>query len=175
MNKLQFVNEQVTAKSYFPRFTPGDNIIVNYKIVEGDKTRVQAFKGDVINIKGHGAQRTFTVRKMSHGVGVERVFQFGNPNIDGVQLVKKGKVRRAKLFYLRELVGKKARIKEKAYRASDYLNPVKPGETVAETVAANLAAAESVVEQNIVEQGAEQAPVVAAEQTTDAVAEAVEN
>ena len=135
MNKLQFVNSQVIAPTYFPNFAPGDNIIVNYKIVEGDKTRVQAFKGDVINIKGHGNCRTFTVRKVSHGVGVERVFQYGNPNIEDITLVKKGKVRRAKLFYLRDLVGKKARIKEKAYNAKDYVVPVKPSAPVAEVAA----------------------------------------
>ncbi len=147
MNKLQFVNSQVIAPTYFPNFAPGDNIIVNYKIVEGDKTRIQAFKGDVINIKGHGNCKTFTVRKMSHGVGVERVFQFANPNIDEITLVKKGRVRRAKLFYLRDLVGKKARIKEKAYNAKDYALPVKPAAPVAETVAAQIeGSVEQVVE-----------------------------
>ncbi len=154
MNKLQFVNSQVIAPTYFPNFAPGDNIIVNYKIVEGDKTRVQAFKGDVINIKGHGNCRTFTVRKMSHGIGVERVFQYANPNIDEITLVKKGRVRRAKLFYLRDLVGKKARIKEKAYNAKDYIIPVKPVAQVAETVASQVESAVDQMDQ-VVEQAAE--------------------
>lgn len=126
MDKIKFVESQLLKVPVFPNFESGDNIIVNYKIVEGDKTRVQAFKGDVINIKGQGLNKAFTVRKMSHGVGVERVFQYANPNIDEITLVKKGKVRRAKLFYLRGLVGKKARIKERAYKAEDYIHPVKP-------------------------------------------------
>lgn len=126
MDKIKFVESELLKVPVFPNFESGDNIIVNYKIVEGDKTRVQAFKGDVINIKGQGLNKAFTVRKMSHGVGVERVFQYANPNIDEITLVKKGKVRRAKLFYLRGLVGKKARIKERAYKAEDYAQPVKP-------------------------------------------------
>ena len=126
MDKIKFVESELLKVPVFPNFESGDNIIVNYKIVEGDKTRVQAFKGDVINIKGQGLNKAFTVRKISHGVGVERVFQYANPNIDDIQLVKKGKVRRAKLFYLRGLVGKKARIKERAYKAEDYAHPVKP-------------------------------------------------
>lgn len=126
MDKIKFVESELLKVPVFPNFESGDNIIVNYKIVEGDKTRVQAFKGDVINIKGQGLNKAFTVRKISHGVGVERVFQYANPNIDEIQLVKKGKVRRAKLFYLRGLVGKKARIKERAYKAEDYAHPAKP-------------------------------------------------
>ncbi len=92
--------------------------MVKYKIVEGDKTREQDFRGDVIQIKGHGLTRTFTVRKMSHGVGVERIFSFTNPNIAGIQVIKRGRVRRARIYYLRGLVGKKARIKELKFFAS---------------------------------------------------------
>ena len=115
MDAIKFVQEQLNEKREFPKFRPGDNIVVNYKIIEGDKERIQAFRGDVIQIKGEGATKTFTVRKFSNGVGVERIFPFNSPNITEIQLLKRGKVRRAKLFYLRELVGKKARIKERRY------------------------------------------------------------
>ncbi|MCB0586821.1 MAG: 50S ribosomal protein L19 [Phaeodactylibacter sp.] len=115
MDAIKFVHEQLNEKKEFPKFRPGDNIVVNYKIIEGDKERIQAFRGDVIQIKGEGVTRTFTVRKFSNGVGVERIFPFNSPNITEIQLLKRGKVRRAKLFYLRELVGKKARIKERRH------------------------------------------------------------
>ena len=101
-----------TANAAFPDFKAGDNVIVNYKIVEGDKTRTQAYRGDVIQIKGHGVTKTFTVRKISNSVGVERIFPFNSPFIESIEVTKRGKVRRAKLYYLRGLVGKKARIKE---------------------------------------------------------------
>jgi large subunit ribosomal protein L19 len=109
---IQFVQEQMLNKVEMPEFKTGDTIVVTYKIVEGDKTREQDFRGDVIQIKGHAMTKTFTVRKMSHGVGVERIFSVTNPNIAGVSVVKRGKVRRARLYYLRNLVGKAARIKE---------------------------------------------------------------
>jgi len=112
LEAIQFVHDQLLTKPALPSFKTGDTIIVTYKIVEGDKTREQDYRGDVIQIKGHGLSRTFTVRKISHGVGVERIFSFSNPNIAGIQVIKRGRVRRARLFYLRGLVGKKARIKE---------------------------------------------------------------
>lgn len=112
MDAIQFVQDQLARKTDFPAFKAGDNVIVNYKIIEGDKFRIQAFRGDVIQIKGHGANKTFTVRKMSNGVGVERIFPYSSPSIESVELLKRGKVRRARLFYLREMIGKKARIKE---------------------------------------------------------------
>ncbi len=112
LEAIQFVHDQLLKTPGFPDFKTGDTIVVTYKIVEGDKTREQDFRGDVIQIKGHGLTRTFTVRKMSHGVGVERIFSFSNPNIAAIVVVKRGKVRRARLYYLRGLVGKKARIKE---------------------------------------------------------------
>lgn len=115
MDLIKYVQEQVTLKKDFPTFRPGDNVVVSYKIVEGVKERIQLFKGDVIQIKGTGATKTFTVRKMSSGVGVERIFPFSSPNIVDVKILKRGKVRRAKLFYLRGLVGKKAKIREKKY------------------------------------------------------------
>ncbi|HNM24337.1 MAG TPA: 50S ribosomal protein L19 [Saprospiraceae bacterium] len=118
LEAIQFVQEQMLNVPAFPSFKTGDTIIVTYRIVEGDKTREQDFRGDVIQIKGHGSTRTFTVRKISHGVGVERIFAYSNPNIAGIQVIKRGKVRRARLYYLRGLVGKKARIKELKMTAS---------------------------------------------------------
>ena len=113
MKEIRFVEEQMLTKPNFPEFSVGDNIIVTYQIIEGDKRRNQSFKGDVIQIKGHSATKTFTIRKMSNGVGVERIFPFTNPNIVEIKVVKRGKIRRAKLYYLRALVGKKSRIKER--------------------------------------------------------------
>lgn len=112
MDAIQFVHDQLSLKREFPKFGPGDNIAVNYKIVEGNKERIQTFKGDVIQISGQGPTKTFTVRKISNGVGVERIFPYISPAIVEIDLIKRGKVRRARLFYLRKLVGKKARIKE---------------------------------------------------------------
>lgn len=115
MDAIKFVQEQLAEKKNFPAFRPGDNVVVSYKIVEGSKERIQDFRGDVIKISGEGATRTFTVRKMSNGVGVERIFPFTSPNITEIKVLKRGKVRRAKLYYLRDLVGKKARIKERKF------------------------------------------------------------
>src|SRR6187397_1648215 len=108
-----FVHEQLTGTKEFPKFKPGDNITVNYKIIEGNKERIQSFKGDVIKKQGNGFTATFTVRKISDGVGVERVFPFASPNVDSIVLNKTGNVRRAKLFYQRKRSGKSARIREK--------------------------------------------------------------
>jgi large subunit ribosomal protein L19 len=115
MNAVAYVHEQLTATKQVPNFKAGDNITVNYKIIEGNKERIQSFKGDVIKRQGNGATATFTVRKISDGVGVERLFPVNSPNIESIVLHKVGKVRRAKLFYLRERSGKSARIKEKRY------------------------------------------------------------
>ena len=115
MNAVAYIHEQMTGKKDFPAFKPGDNITVNYKIIEGNKERIQSFKGDVIKKQGQGATATFTVRKISDGIGVERLFPVNSPNIESILLHKVGKVRRAKLFYLRERSGKSARIKEKRY------------------------------------------------------------
>ena len=113
MEAVAFVHEQLTANKTFPKFKAGDNITVNYKIVEGNKERIQSFKGDVLKRQGTGHTQTFTVRKMSDGVGVERLFPLYSPNIESIVLNKVGRVRRARLFYLRERSGKSARIKEK--------------------------------------------------------------
>ena len=97
----------------FPDFKAGDTVTVAYKIIEGTKERIQLYRGVVIKIAGHEDKKRFTVRKMSGTVGVERIFPLKSPNIDSIELNKVGKVRRAKLYYLRKLTGKKARIKEK--------------------------------------------------------------
>ena len=110
---VQFIHEQLTTKREVPNFKAGDNVTVNYKIVEGGKERIQSFRGDVIKRQGTGATISFTVRKISDGVGVERLFPVFSPNVESIILNKVGKVRRAKLFYLRESSGKSARIKEK--------------------------------------------------------------
>lgn len=100
----------------FPQFKAGDTVTVTYRIKEGDKDRLQKFRGVVIQIKGASpATRTFTVRKVSGGIGVERIFPYNSPFIDTVELNKVGKVRRARIFYLRNLAGKKARIQEKRF------------------------------------------------------------
>jgi large subunit ribosomal protein L19 len=113
MNAIDYVHGQMSSKKDFPAFKPGDNITVNYKIIEGNKERIQSFKGDVIKKQGNGATASFTVRKISDGVGVERVFPYYSPNIDSIELNKTGHVRRAKLFYQRSRSGKSARIREK--------------------------------------------------------------
>ena len=102
-----------------PTFKAGDTVTVAYKIVEGNKERIQLYRGVVIKIKGHGDKKRFTVRKMSGTVGVERIFPMDSPSIDRIEVNKIGKVRRAKLYYLRKLTGKKARIREKRVNLSD--------------------------------------------------------
>lgn len=118
MNKdaiIKLVNEQLWTKpeSEVPSFKAGDTITVTYKIVEGNKERLQSFRGVVIQIKGQGKTKMFTIRKISSGVGVERIFPLYSPHIDKIEVNKVGVVRRARIYYLRSLTGKKARIKEK--------------------------------------------------------------
>jgi len=113
MNAIAYVHEQLTGKKEFPAFKPGDNITVNYKIIEGNKERIQSFKGDVIKRQGSGSTASFTVRKISDGVGVERLFPLNSPNIESIVVNKTGRIRRAKLYYQRRRSGKSARIKEK--------------------------------------------------------------
>lgn len=113
MELIKLVQEHMIVDVKHPDFRPGDNITVNYKIKEGGKERIQKYRGDVLKISGEGKTKTFTVRKISSGVGVERIFPYFSPYIESIEHHKKGKVRRAKLYYLRALVGKKARIKEK--------------------------------------------------------------
>ncbi|MBK6483010.1 MAG: 50S ribosomal protein L19 [Chitinophagales bacterium] len=113
MDAIKFFHQEVTQKKDYPAFRAGDNVTVNYKILEGTKERIQAYRGEVIQRKGQGATQTFTVRKISNGVGVERVFPLFSPSIDSIDINKHGKVRRARIYYIRDLKGKKARIKEK--------------------------------------------------------------
>ncbi|MBK6340359.1 MAG: 50S ribosomal protein L19 [Bacteroidetes bacterium] len=112
MDFITSLEKQLAPNKNLPDFKAGDNINVHYKIIEGTKERIQIFRGDVIQRNGKGLTQTFTVRKISNGVGVERIFPLFTPNIDLIEVNKVGKVRRAKIFYLRELKGKKARIKE---------------------------------------------------------------
>ena len=110
---LKFVEGELNVMPEFPVFKAGDTITVHYKIKEGNKERIQQFQGVVIQRSGEGSRETFTVRKMSGNIGVERIFPVASPFIDKVELNKRGAVRRARIFYLRDLTGKKARIKEK--------------------------------------------------------------
>ena len=109
------IAEQAFAgeKREFPEFRAGDTVTVTYKIKEGDKERLQKFRGVIIQRRGAGRTETFTIRKVSNGVGVERIFPFASPFIESIVVEKRGKVRRARIFYLRNLTGKKARIKER--------------------------------------------------------------
>ena len=118
MNKdqlIRLVNEKMWAKSEadVPQFGAGVTITVTYRIVEGNKERLQSFRGVVIQIKGSGRTKMFTIRKVSNGVGVERIFPLYSPHIDKIEVNKYGVVRRARIYYLRDLTGKKARIKER--------------------------------------------------------------
>ena len=115
MNLMNIVEQNLEQVKEFPKFKAGDTITVSYKIKEGNKVRIQQFRGVVIQLNGTGRTATFTVRKMSGTFGVERVFPFASPFIDSIDVNKYGRVRRAKIYYLRELTGKKARIKEKRF------------------------------------------------------------
>lgn len=109
---IKFVQDEFVTKKDFPEFSAGDTITVYYEIKEGAKTRTQFFRGVVIQVKGTGASKTFTIRKMSGTVGVERIFPVNMPALQKVEVNKRGKVRRARIYYFRGLTGKKARIKE---------------------------------------------------------------
>jgi large subunit ribosomal protein L19 len=109
---IKFVQEEFLTKKEIPTFKSGDTITVYYEIREGEKVRTQFFKGVVIQIKGTGLTKTFTIRKMSGTIGIERIFPFNLPAIQKIEINKKGRVRRSRIYYFRELRGKKARIKE---------------------------------------------------------------
>ena len=109
---VKFVEEQFVEKKNLPSFSSGDTITVYYEIREGDKTRTQFFKGVVLQRRGSGSTETFTIRKMSGSIGVERIFPINSPSIQKIEINKRGKVRRARIFYFRNLTGKKAKIKE---------------------------------------------------------------
>ncbi len=115
MDLMKVVEKEYAVDRNFPAFRSGDTITVHYKIKEGEKERIQQFKGVVLQRKGSSGTASFTVRKMSGGVGVERIFPLASPFIEKIEVNKHGKVRRARIFYLRELTGKKARIKERKF------------------------------------------------------------
>ena len=108
--------EQQQIKNDIPEFNVGDNVKVHYRITEGNRERIQVFQGDVIRRHGESSRETFTVRKVSFSVGVERTFPVHSPKIEKIEVVRRGEVRRAKLYYLRDRVGKSAKIKEKSFR-----------------------------------------------------------
>jgi len=112
MNITETISQELTQSNEVPKFGAGDTITVFYKIKEGNKERIQFFKGVVIQRRGSVATETFTIRKMSSGIGVERIFPINSPLIDKIEVNKKGKVKRSRIFYLRKLTGKSARIKE---------------------------------------------------------------
>lgn len=112
-NLIKIAQDAMWEKKEIPTFKSGDTITVSYKIVEGSKERIQSFRGVVIQIKGTGVTKMFTIRKVSNGIGVERIFPLYSPHIDSIEVNKVGVVRRARIYYLRDLTGKKARIKEK--------------------------------------------------------------
>ncbi len=105
--------EDEQIRTDLPEIKPGDSVSVHYKIIEGDRRRIQVFDGTVIKIQGKSSRKTFTVRRISYGIGVERTFPINSPRIDKIVVNRKGKVRRAKLFYIRERQGKAAKVKEK--------------------------------------------------------------
>ncbi|MCI6671684.1 MAG: 50S ribosomal protein L19 [Prevotella sp.] len=113
MDLIKIAEEAFATGKKFPEFRAGDTVTVAYKIIEGNKQRIQLYRGVVIKINGEGEKKRFTVRKMSGTIGVERIFPLESPNIESIEVNKRGKVRRAKLYYLRNLTGKAARIKER--------------------------------------------------------------
>ncbi|QCX54212.1 50S ribosomal protein L19 [Elizabethkingia sp. JS20170427COW] len=117
MDLIKYVQDKYITKKEFPEFKAGDTITVYTEISEGNKTRTQFFKGVVIQLRGTGATKTFTIRKMSGEVGVERVFPINMPALQKIEVNRRGKVRRARIYYFRDLRGKKARIKDRAHNA----------------------------------------------------------
>jgi large subunit ribosomal protein L19 len=115
MNLMNVVEKELTVKNEYPKFIAGDTITVHYRIIEGNKERIQQFRGVVIQRAGSGNTETFTVRKISGNIGVERIFPIASPFISKIEINKHGKVRRARIFYIRDLTGKKARIREKKF------------------------------------------------------------
>ena len=128
--------QRVSAGKIIPEFQPGDTVVVNVKVKEGERARVQAYEGVVIARTGGGLQESFTVRKIYYGEGVERVFPLFSPNIDSIKVVRRGKVRRAKLYYLRDRRGKSARIAERVDTAAKAKNLAKAKQKNAKATAA---------------------------------------
>jgi large subunit ribosomal protein L19 len=152
-----------------PRFAPGDRVKVHFQVIEGTRRRVQVFEGVVIKRQGHGTRETFTVRKQSFGVGVERMFPVHSPKIERIELAARGDVRRAKLYYLRDRVGKRARVRERRYSGPE--ETIEPGllhEPVGATDADGLTAEETVLEQDAAVEAPEQVDAVEAPEQVDA-------
>ncbi len=147
-----------------PNFSPGDRVKVHFQVIEGARSRVQVFEGVVIKRQGHGARETFTVRKQSFGVGVERMFPLHSPKIERIELAARGDVRRAKLYYLRDRVGKRARVKERRYTGPE--ERVEPGllHEAPEATDADGLTAEEALTQDTVGPPAEEAAVEGHEQ-----------
>ena len=167
MNVLDAVDAASLRKD-LPNFRPGDELKVHVRVIEGNKSRIQVFQGLVIARQGSGIRETFTVRKISYGVGVERIFPVHAPVIEKIELVRKGEVRRAKLYYLRDLRGKAAKIRER--RGADDLETLYAAApaVVAEEVTAPVVAESPAVEEAVVESATETAEVV---ETTSAESE----
>lgn len=162
MNVLDAV-DAATLRKDIPNFRPGDELKVHVRVIEGNKSRIQVFQGLVIARQGSGARETFTIRKLSYGVGVERIFPVHAPVIEKIELVRKGEVRRAKLYYLRELRGKAAKIRER--RGAEELEAIYAAPVAAEIAAESVEEAAPVVEQEAVAAPVDETP--AAETTTD--------
>jgi large subunit ribosomal protein L19 len=154
-----------------PSFAPGDRVKVHFQVIEGARRRIQVFEGVVIKRQGHGARETFTVRKQSFGVGVERMFPLHSPKIERIELAARGDVRRAKLYYLRDRVGKRARVRERRYTGPE--EAVEPGLLHAppEATDADGATAEETTAEAVVEQTQSGAESVEQGGSTDAAAE----
>jgi large subunit ribosomal protein L19 len=170
MNIIEQLNAEqmakITAKRTFPDFSPGDTVRVNVRVVEGTRTRVQAYEGVCIARSGAGLNENFTVRKISYGEGVERVFPIYSPLVEGVEIVRRGKVRRAKLYYLRDLRGKKARIIENTSVRARKLNDGERQAAQAEKArleAEKVAAAQALAAEKAAQEAAAAAEKVAAE------------
>ncbi len=151
---------KIAAKRTLPEFSPGDTVRVNVRVVEGNRTRVQAYEGVCIARKGAGLNESFTVRKISYGEGVERVFPVYSPLVEGVEVVRRGKVRRAKLYYLRDLRGKAARIVENTGTRSRKLNDAERqavAEEKARIEAEKVAAAQTLAAEKAAAEAAEKA------------------
>ena len=173
MNILDAVDAKSMRKD-IPQFRSGDELKIHVRVIEGNKSRIQVFQGVVIRRQGEGVRETFTIRKLSYGVGVERTFPVHTPVIEKIELVKKGDVRRAKLYYLRDLRGKAAKIREKRDGIEGYgdgilstpepIAPVVVEEAVVEEVVAEAPAAveEAAVEAPVAEAVTEEAPVAEA-------------
>lgn len=139
---IKNIENRFLRTEQLPEFRPGDTVKVWVKIREGQKTRSQAFEGVCIKRTGGGARATFTVRKISYGVGVERIFAINSPNVEKIELLARGKVRQARLYYLRDLRGKAARIKERAYDKAAVTKSRRPRRKKRKSEAAQAAAAE---------------------------------